>query len=88
MPTLLCRIGTGGYYASMVQPFELMGRLAEVGLRIGMGFTLVTVGVVAGTPLLGAIFDVTGSYKNVGYCGGERFPAVSRTRELRVLFGT
>ncbi len=55
----------------MVQPFERMGRPVDVGLRIGMGFTIVTVGVVAGAPLSGAIFDHTGLYKNVGYYGGE-----------------
>ena len=74
---MLRRIGNGGYYASMVQPFELMGSLADVGMRIGMGFTLITIGVITGTPLLGAIFDVTGSYKNVGYCGGAPFRAIS-----------
>ncbi|KAI1786162.1 MFS general substrate transporter [Ganoderma leucocontextum] len=64
-------ISTGGYYSAMIQPFERMGRLEDVGLRIGMAFTLITAGVVAGPPLSGAIFDATGSYKNVGYCGGS-----------------
>ena len=71
---LLHRIGMGGFYASIIQPLEPMGRFAEVGLRIGMAFTLVSGGVVAGTPLLGELFDSTGSYKNVGYCGGESVP--------------
>ncbi|KAM5529995.1 hypothetical protein V8D89_016340, partial [Ganoderma adspersum] len=61
----------GGVYSTTVQPFENMGRLADVGLRIGMGYTVMTVGVVAGSPLSGAIFDRTGSYKNVGYFGGS-----------------
>ncbi|PIL27918.1 MFS general substrate transporter [Ganoderma sinense ZZ0214-1] len=68
---VLIGLSTGGVWASMVQPFERMGRLADVGLRIGMGFTLVTVGVVAGSPISGAIFDATGSYKNVGYYSGS-----------------
>lgn len=55
----------------MVQPFERMGRLVDVGLRIGMGFTCITAGMVAGSPISGAIFDATGSYKNMGYYGGE-----------------
>ncbi|KAM5536454.1 hypothetical protein V8D89_009890 [Ganoderma adspersum] len=64
-------LSTGGVYASMVQPFERMGSLVDVGLRIGMGFTLITAGMVAGSPISGAIFDATGSYKNMGYYGGS-----------------
>ncbi|PIL27907.1 MFS general substrate transporter [Ganoderma sinense ZZ0214-1] len=65
--TVLIGLSIGGVYASMVQPFERMGRLADVGMRMGMGFTLITGGLVAGSPISGAIFDATGSYKNVGY---------------------
>nr|VWO94937.1 MFS domain-containing protein [Ganoderma boninense] len=65
--TVLIGISVGGVYASMVQPFERMGRLEDVGMRMGMGFTLITGGLVAGSPISGAIFDATGSYKNVGY---------------------
>ncbi|KAM5545602.1 hypothetical protein V8D89_000640 [Ganoderma adspersum] len=68
---ILIGLSTGGVYASMVQPFERMGPLVDVGLRIGMGFTLITAGMVAGSPLSGAIFDATGSYKNMGYYGGS-----------------
>ena len=67
----------GGVYSTTVQPFENMGRLADVGLRIGMGYTVMTAGVVSGPPLSGAIFDGTGLYKNVGYCGGWSFHSVS-----------
>ena len=53
-----------------MQPFALMGPIEEVGLRIGMGYTLVTIGLIAGPPISGAIVDGTGSFKNVGYYGG------------------
>nr|VWO94487.1 MFS domain-containing protein [Ganoderma boninense] len=69
--TVLIGISVGGVYASMVQPFERMGRLEDVGMRMGMGFTLITGGLVAGSPISGAIFDATGSYENVGYYSGS-----------------
>lgn len=47
-----------------------MGPIGDVGLRIGMGLTVMTVGVVSGAPISGAILDSTGSFKNVGYYGG------------------
>ncbi len=56
-----------------------MGRPVDVGLRIGMGLTIVTAGVVAGAPISGAIFDHTGSYKNVGYYGGKPSSYYSRS---------
>ena len=83
----------GGVYSTIVPPFESMGRLADVGLRIGMGYTAMTVGVVAGSPLSGAIFDRTGSYKNVGYWGGKSscgvrsfFPAFADRFGLQVQY--
>ncbi|PIL26829.1 MFS general substrate transporter [Ganoderma sinense ZZ0214-1] len=69
--TVLIGLSIGGVYASMVQPFERMGRLADVGMRMGMGFTLITGGLVAGSPISGAILDATGSYENVGYYSGS-----------------
>ena len=47
-----------------------MGPIEDVGLRIGMALTLMTIGVVSGAPISGAILDGTGSFKNVGYYGG------------------
>ena len=47
-----------------------MGPIEDVGLRIGMALTLMTIGVVSGAPISGAILDSTGSFKNVGYYGG------------------
>ena len=56
-----------------------MGPVEDVGLRIGMGLTLVTAGVIAGPPISGAIIDSTGSFKNVGYYGGEALSLVRGT---------
>ena len=47
-----------------------MGPVSDVGLRIGMGLTVVAIGVITGSPMSGAILDDTGSFKDVGYVGG------------------
>ena len=47
-----------------------MGPVSDVGLRIGMGLTVVAIGVITGSPMSGAILDGTGSFKDVGYVGG------------------
>ena len=83
-----CRIASGGFHAFSMQPFQRMGRLADMGLRVGMSTTLSTAPVVAGPPLLGAIFDATGSYKNVGYCGGDSVPIPSPYTPIEYLFRT
>ncbi|PIL27914.1 MFS general substrate transporter [Ganoderma sinense ZZ0214-1] len=64
-------ISSGAILAVLVQPFALMGPIAGVGLRIGMAYTLVTIGLIAGPPISGAIVDVTGSFRDVGYYGGS-----------------
>ena len=56
--------------AIIIQPLARMGTIEYVGLRIGMALTLMTIGVVSGAPISGAILDTTGSFKNVGYYGG------------------
>ncbi|PIL27934.1 MFS general substrate transporter [Ganoderma sinense ZZ0214-1] len=63
-------ISTGATLALIVQPFARMGPVSEVGLRIGMGLTVVSIGVITGLPMSGAIHDGTGSFKDVGYVGG------------------
>ncbi|PIL27910.1 MFS general substrate transporter [Ganoderma sinense ZZ0214-1] len=63
-------ISTGATLALLVQPFARMGPVPEVGLRIGMGLTVVAIGVITGAPMSGAILDGTGSFKDVGYAGG------------------
>ena len=64
-------ISTGATLALLVQPFARMGPVPEVGLRIGMGLTVVAIGVITGSPMSGAIVDGTGSFKDVGYVGGS-----------------
>ncbi|PIL27909.1 MFS general substrate transporter [Ganoderma sinense ZZ0214-1] len=68
---VLFGIAYGAVVAIYVQPFAHIGPVEDVGVRIGIAFTLVTAGVVSGAPISGAILDGTGSFKDVGYYGGS-----------------
>ena len=49
-----------------------MGETQTVGLRVGMFFTILALGAVAGPPISGAITAATGGYKATGYYAGMR----------------
>lgn len=54
-------------------PIVRMGRTEDVGVRIGMNFTVIALGAVAGPPISGAINTATGGFKFAGiYAGGYR----------------
>lgn len=68
-----------GSYASMLTaPLWTMGSTNTVGLRIGMFFSIIALGALAGPPISGAINAATGGYKAVGYYAGasSRSPAM------------
>ena len=48
-----------------------MGSRYDVGVRIGMYFTIIAMGSIAGPPISGAINDATGGYKDVGFYAGK-----------------
>lgn len=66
----ICRMSTGAIIATLVYPFTRMGPVSDVGVRIGMGLTVMSVGILAGPPISGAIVDATASFRNVGYYAG------------------
>ena len=47
-----------------------MGETQSVGLRVGMFFTVLALGAVAGPPISGAINAATGGYKASGIYAG------------------
>ncbi|KAH9951134.1 MFS general substrate transporter [Amylocystis lapponica] len=62
---------TAGIFASLVaSPVVPMGSRYDVGTRVGMTFTILAMGALAGPPISGAILDATGSYKWVGIYAG------------------
>ncbi|KAI0923690.1 hypothetical protein AcW1_006580 [Taiwanofungus camphoratus] len=63
---------SSGVYASLVaSPIVFMGERHDVGTRVGMSFTVLALGALAGPPISGAIYDATGDYKPVGYYAGS-----------------
>jgi len=47
------------------------GEIEDVGRRIGMCMTIFASGALAGPPISGAINNVTGGFKAVGYFAGS-----------------
>lgn len=70
----VCRssIFSGVFVAIMGQPAVRMGDVADVGRRVGMSFTIMSLGALAGPPISGAILDhAANDFKPVGYYAGE-----------------
>ncbi|KAJ1307955.1 hypothetical protein OPQ81_002032 [Rhizoctonia solani] len=64
--------GSLGFFTGMWQtPVSTMGSVDDVGRRIGMLMSIITIGAIAGPPSSGAIRDATGSFKYVGYYAGS-----------------
>lgn len=55
----------------LAAPLINMGSTQTVGLRVGMFFSILALGALAGPPISGAINSATGGYKAVGYWAGE-----------------
>ncbi|KAI8974843.1 MFS general substrate transporter [Trametes punicea] len=68
---VLYGISSGVYIALLAQPAARMGKITEVGVRVGMVWTIMSFGALAGPPISGTIRDNTGSFKNVGYFAGS-----------------
>ena len=48
-----------------------MGDTEDVGRRLGMFMSILSIGALAGPPISGAISTVTGGFKDVGYYAGS-----------------
>ena len=55
----------------LAAPLIEMGDRQTVGVRLGMFFTILALGALAGPPISGAINEQTGGYKDVGYYAGR-----------------
>ncbi|OSD05114.1 MFS general substrate transporter [Trametes coccinea BRFM310] len=61
---------SGVYVSINPLPITRMSKVQEVGTNVGMAFSVMSCGALAGPPIAGAILDHTGSFKNVGYYAG------------------
>lgn len=69
------RISSGVFVSMLAAPLIEMGDRNDVGVRLGMFFTIIAMGALAGPPISGAINTATDGYKAVGYYAGtQTFP--------------
>lgn len=61
----------------LAAPLISMGETHDVGLRLGMFFTILAFGALAGPPISGAINVATNGFKAVGYYAGQLSSASS-----------
>ena len=68
----LCyRVASGVFVSMLAAPLIPMGETHDVGLRLGMFFTILAFGALAGPPVSGAINQSTNGFKAVGYYAGR-----------------
>jgi MFS transporter, MCT family, solute carrier family 16 (monocarboxylic acid transporters), member 10 len=75
----------------LAAPIVEMGETHDVGLRMGMYFTVIAVGALAGPPISGAINQATGGYKAVGYYAGTLIafsPSYSTNTHAPIFIGS
>jgi MFS family permease len=65
--------GCGAYVALLANPVLEFGDAEDGGRRVGMMFSILSIGAVAGPPISGAISTATGGYEDVGYWAGKFF---------------
>ena len=51
----------------------------NVGMRVGMFFSVLALGALIGPPISGAIYNATGGFKAVGYYAGESWLSEAMT---------
>ena len=66
-------LAQGGFVSLLPVPVVGMGDIQDLGRRLGISMALISIGVVVGPPISGAIYTSTGGYEAVGYYAGEYF---------------
>jgi MFS transporter, MCT family, solute carrier family 16 (monocarboxylic acid transporters), member 10 len=76
IPLALIYGASSGAVAGLIAaPLIPLGDAADVGRRIGMSITVVSLGALAGPPISGAVANATGSYSAVGIYAGKFLPS-------------
>ncbi|KAG5350118.1 hypothetical protein C0989_012611 [Termitomyces sp. Mn162] len=61
---------SGGYISLMTNPIMSLGVTDDIGRRIGMFMSILSLGALAGPPISGAINTASGGFEVVGYYAG------------------
>ena len=64
------RFFSGSFVSLLGNPIMDMGDTEDVGRRLGMFMSLLSLGALAGPPISGAISTTTGGFKDVGFYAG------------------
>ena len=64
------RFCSGSYVSLLGNPIMDMGDTEDVGRRLGMFMSILSMGALAGPPISGAISTATGGFKDVGFYAG------------------
>ncbi|KAH0591409.1 hypothetical protein H2248_001487 [Termitomyces sp. 'cryptogamus'] len=62
---------SGGYISLMTNPIMSLGVTDDIGRRIGMFMSILSLGALAGPPISGAINTASGGFEVVGYYAGS-----------------
>jgi len=68
---LIYGAASGVFAAMLTAPVFVVGDTETIGVRIGMLFSIIALGALAGPPISGAINDATGNYRASGYYAGS-----------------
>ena len=71
MLIIIQRISSGSYVSLLANPMMAFGDTKDVGRRLGMFMSILSLGALAGPPISGAINTATGGFEVVGYYAGE-----------------
>ena len=64
-------VGQGGFVSLLPVSVVGMGDIQDLGRRLGLSMVFLSIGVVVGPPISGAIYTSTGGYEAVGYYAGK-----------------
>ena len=67
------RFFSGSFVSLLGNPIMDMGDTEDVGRRLGMFMSILSLGALAGPPISGAISTTTGGFKDVGFYAGLAF---------------
>lgn len=65
------RFASGSYVSLLSNPIMDLGVVDDVGRRVGMFMSILSLGALAGPPISGAINSATGGFVVVGYYAGK-----------------
>ena len=83
---ILYRFFSGSYVSLLGNPIMDMGVTEDVGRRLGMFLSILSIGALAGPPISGAIGTATGGFKDVGFYAGLAYRKLLFWKSIAEIF--